>query len=48
MGMSQNAVTSQLSGKIDGRPDRYIKTIIIALGMLTSEQKDKLEAELDD
>jgi transcriptional regulator with XRE-family HTH domain len=48
MGMSQNAVTSQLSGKIDGRPDRYIKAIIIALGMLTTEQKEKLEAELGD
>lgn len=48
IGMSQNAITSQVSGKIDGRPDRYIKAMIIALEMLTTEQKEKLEAEMGD
>jgi transcriptional regulator with XRE-family HTH domain len=47
LGMSQNAITAQLSGKIEGRPDRYIKALILALEKLTVEQKEQIAAELD-
>ncbi|WP_245582398.1 helix-turn-helix domain-containing protein [Neorhizobium lilium] len=48
IGMSQNAITAQLSGKVEGNPSRYIKFIIMALEKLSTEQKEALEAAIKD
>lgn len=47
IGLSPNAVTTQLSGSAKGKPSRYIKFIIMALEKLHKEQKDALEAEIN-
>ena len=46
LGLSANAMSAQLSGKITGGTSRYVKVAILALERLLPAQRDEILEEL--